>query len=144
MSVRFAACQSRTPMQFTSTISEHVASHLQFLAFLTPRLLAGTLVEGEERDFDSSAAAIGTDAYGERSTLEDHISETEDTLESPPQPFTTNSEGIDSLWPPPPVTDQADAIDWVDFNIIPRNLDINKNLAIEHMRKEKANSKNEL
>ena len=119
-------------LQLTSTISRHVASHLQFLTFLTLRLFSGKVVEVEERHFDSSAE---TDASGERITLDDHVSETEDTIESSPRPLTTNSKDTGPLWPPPPVTDQADPIDWTDFNIIPRNLDINKNPAIEHIRK---------
>lgn len=122
-----------TNLQLASTISRHVASHLQFLTFLTPRLFFGKLVEGEEHDFDSAAGAEA-DASGDRSTLKDHVSEADDpgyselTVES----LNTNSDDTDSLCPPPAVTDEADQMDWKDFNIEPHK---NNRDPIEHMEK---------
>jgi hypothetical protein len=106
-----------TGLQLTSTISRHVASHLQFLTFLTLRLFASKLVKGagEEHHFDSSVADTETNAYWERSILKDHVAEAGDNED-------------------PPVTDKADLIDWKHFNIKPRN-DDDKNWAIEHMGK---------
>ncbi|KAN0076637.1 hypothetical protein V8E54_006779 [Elaphomyces granulatus] len=129
----------RTNLQLASTISRHVASHLQFLTFLTLRLFASKLVEGEEHHFDSAAASgAKTDASGERSTLKDHVTETEDpkdlgsTPESSQGSIIADPNDTDSLYTPPLVTDETDQMDWKDFNIEPRE---NNRDPIKHMGK---------
>lgn len=74
----------------------HVASHLQFLTFLTLRLLPSTLADGEYQDFSSSVAITEVDGSVERSTLADSITDvdaTEHAVESPsPQAISSTAD----------------------------------------------------
>ncbi|KAJ4256762.1 hypothetical protein NW762_008858 [Fusarium torreyae] len=138
---------SLTVNSATDLMMKHIATHLQSLALLTPRLASSEFEEGETRDFASSEGPSSSRTLGQRSTIEDDTEHVDfgDTYERASSPVITPPV-IKNSNTKPPVRETSDAtepMNWEDL-LSAAPYDEKEDDNINHMKKTKMSELNRL